>query len=128
MPVGLVTSVVVERIRQRDTPPEHLTDPARSNPLLGLAAGAGVVLSITGLAAAESWVARQLGSVGSRVLPGSEDIWRRIGHLVALGAVGVGTHALWDRAMRRIEAGTSAEEEVLDDTAAGRVDEPVRQW
>ena len=43
IPVGLATSAVIERIRQRDTPPEHLADPARSNPLLGLAAGAGVV-------------------------------------------------------------------------------------
>ncbi|HYN74991.1 MAG TPA: alpha/beta-hydrolase family protein, partial [Candidatus Limnocylindria bacterium] len=60
-----------------------------------------------------------LGSVGNRVLPGSEETWRRVGHVVALGTVGVGTHALWNRAMGRIEAGTTAEDAVLDDKAPG---------
>lgn len=119
VPVGLATSMVVEQIRQRETPPEHLTDPARSNPALGLAAGAGVVLTIAGLAAGESWVARQLGSVGSRTLPGSEDTWRRAGHLVALGAVGLGTQLLWNRAMHGIESGTSTYDEGMDETAPG---------
>ena len=88
IPVGLATAAVIERIRQRDTPPEHVADPARSNPALGLAAGAGVVLAISGLTIGESWLARQLGSVGSRVLPGSETTWRRAGHLLSLGRRG----------------------------------------
>jgi uncharacterized membrane protein len=119
IPVGLATSVVIEKIRQRDTPPEHLADPARSNPLLGLAAGAGVVLTLSGLTIAESRLARELGSVGSRVLPGSETTWRRTGHAVALGALVLGTHALWTRAMRGIEAGTSQFDEGMDESAPG---------
>jgi len=119
VPVGLATSVVIERIRQRDTPPDHETDPARSNPLLGLAAGAGVVAVLSALTMGESRLARLLGSVGSKVLPGSETTWRRAGHLVAAGAVVAGTHALWTKGMRGIEAGTSKFDEGMDDSAPG---------
>ncbi len=119
IPVGLGVAFVLEGIRQRENPPEHFADPARSNPLLGLAAGAGVILTIAGLAAGESWLARQLGSVGSRVLPGSETTWRRAGHGVALGAVGFGTHALWSRAMHGIESGTAEFDDGMDESAPG---------
>jgi uncharacterized membrane protein len=119
IPVGLVTAGVIESIRQRETPPEHYSDPARSNPALGLAAGMGVVLGIAGLAIGESWAARQLGSVGSRVLPGSETTWRRVGHVAMLGGVGVGTNLLWKRAMHGIEAGTQTYDEGIDESAPG---------
>jgi uncharacterized membrane protein len=119
IPVGLATAAVIERIRQRDTPPEHDADPARSNPALGLAAGAGVILATSGLTIGESWLARQLGSVGSRALPGSETTWRRAGHLLSLGAVVVGTHTAWSRGMRGIEAGTSKFDEGVDESAPG---------
>ena len=119
VPVGLATSVVIERIRQRDTPPDHETDPARSNPLLGLAAGAGVVATLSALTIGESRLARLLGSVGSRVLPGSEATWRRAGHLVAAGAVVAGTHAVWTKGMRGIEAGTSKFDDGMDESAPG---------
>ena len=119
IPVGVATAVVVEAIRQRDTPPEHISDPARSNPLLGLAAGAGVVAVLGGLAAGETLLARKLGSVGSRVLPGSEAVWRRAVHVVAVGGLVAGTHQLWNLAMARIEAGTTALEDGMDDSASG---------
>jgi uncharacterized membrane protein len=119
VPVGLATSVVIERIRQRDTPSDHETDPARSNPLLGLAAGAGVVAALSALTIGESRLARLLGSVGSRVLPGSEATWRRAGHLVAAGAVVAGTHAVWTKGMRGIEAGTSKFDDGMDESAPG---------
>ena len=119
IPVGLATAAVIERVRQRDTPPDHVADPARSNPLLGLAAGSGVVLAISALTIAESWAARQLGSVGSKVLPGSETTWRRAGHLLSLGAVAYGTHAAWAKGMRGIEAGTSKFDEGMDESAPG---------
>jgi Alpha/beta-hydrolase family/Alpha/beta-hydrolase family N-terminus len=119
IPVGLATSVVIERIRQRDTPPDDLPPDVRSNPLLGLAAGAGVVLTLSALAIGESRLARALGSVGSRVLPGSETTWRRAGHALSLGAVAFGTHAAWARGMRGIEAGTSKFDEGMDEEAPG---------
>jgi uncharacterized membrane protein len=119
IPVGIGTALVLENIRQRETPPEHYADPARSNPILGLAAGAGVVLTLAGLTIGESWVARELGSVGSRVLPGSETTWRRAGHAIALGAVGYGTNRVWNRAMHDIESGTTKFDEGMDESASG---------
>jgi uncharacterized membrane protein len=119
VPAGLMTSFLIERIRQRDTVAEDDDDLARSNPVLGLAAGAGVVLALSGLTVAEGAAARQLASVGSRFLPGSEGLWRRAGHVVALGGVSLATHALWGRAMRGIESGTTKFDEAMDETASG---------
>lgn len=119
VPVGVGVALVLEKIRQSESPPDHYADPAKSSPLLGLAAGAGVVVTLAGLTFGEGWLARELGSVGSRVLPGSETFWRRLGHLVMLGGVGYGTHALWNRAMSGIEAGTSQYDEGMDETAPG---------
>jgi uncharacterized membrane protein len=119
IPIGVGTAMVVEAIRQRETPPEHIADPARSNPLLGLAAGAAVVGVLGGLAVGETFLARTLGSVGSRVLPGSEAVWRRAVHVAAIGGLAVGTHQLWTMAMQKIEAGTTSFEDGMDDSAAG---------
>ncbi|MBI1352447.1 MAG: hypothetical protein GC156_15185 [Actinomycetales bacterium] len=119
IPIGLATSLAVERWRQRDTPPDQIADPARANPLLGLAAGAGVVATLGGLAYAESWMSRQLATVAGRVLPGSEATWRRAMHGVTLLGLAYGTHALWNVAMHRIEAGTTSYEEGMDDSASG---------
>lgn len=119
IPIGVGTAIVVEAIRQRDTPPEHISDPARSNPLLGLAAGAGVVGLLGGLAVGETLLARKLGSVGSRVLPGSEAVWRRAVHVGAIGGLALGTHQLWTMAMQKIEAGTTSFEDGMDDSASG---------
>ena len=107
LPVGLVISAVLERLRQRNHPPEHGVDPAATNPLAGLAAGVGIVLTLAGGAAAEGWIARRLGALGTRTLPGGEEFWRRIAHVAVLSGVGVGTQAVWGRAMRDIEASTT---------------------
>ena len=119
VPVGLATSVVVEHLRQQQSPPEHPTDPASASPVAGLAAGMGIVLSLSGIATAEEWVARQLGAVGGRVLPGSEIFWRRASHAALLSIVGSATHAVWARAMRGIEAGTGKFDDAMDESAAG---------
>ncbi len=119
VPVGLATSFVVERVRQRKSPPEHTTDPAAASPVAGLAAGMGIVLVLAGVAAAEGWAARQLGAIGSRALPGSEIFWQRAGHVAMLSGVGFGTQELWGRAMRSIEAGTGKFDKAVDESAAG---------
>lgn len=114
IPVGLATAAVIERVRQHDTPPEHETDPARGNPALGLAAGAGVVLVLGGLAIGEDWLARATGSLSARVLPGTESAIRRLTHVMVLGSVAGGLNALWNRAMVGIETGTTTYEKALD--------------
>ncbi len=119
IPIGVGTALAVEKWRQRDTPPDQIADPARSNPLLGLAAGAGIVGVLAGGALAEGWTARQLASVGSRVFPGSEATWRRGMHAVSLSLLALGTHTLWNMAMQKIEAGTTTYEEGMDDSASG---------
>ncbi len=119
VPAGLLIAAVVEGLRQRKSPTDHPTDPATASPLAGLAAATGIVLTLAGGAAAEGWIARILGGVGSRALPGSEDFWRRVGHVAIVSAVGVGTHHLWGRAMRDIEAGTTKFEKSINETAAG---------
>jgi uncharacterized membrane protein len=126
IPVGVGVALVLENLRQRETPEaEHYADPAKSSPLLGLAAGAGVVLTLADLVVGESKLARELGSVGSRVLPGSETTWRRAGHAVALGAVAYGTKELWTRAMHSIEAGTTKFDEGMDESASGLWTNPL---
>jgi uncharacterized membrane protein len=119
VPAGLLIAAVVERLRQRRTPPEHSADPATTSPVAGLVSATGVVLALAGGAAAEGWIARALGGVGSRTLPGSEDFWRRASHLAILAAVGTGTHQVWGHAMRDIEAGTTRFEKTADESAAG---------
>ncbi len=125
IPIGIGTAMIVESIRQRDTPPDQVADPAHANPLLGLAAGAGIVAALGGAAAGEMWLARRLGSVGSRVLPGSQSTWSRATHLIALSGLALGTHALWNRAMRGIESGTSTYEEGMDASASGLWTSPL---
>lgn len=125
IPAGLAIAGAVEWFRQRDTPPEHVADPARANPALGLAAGAGVVVAIATAAAGETFLARELGSVGHRLLPGSEQLWRRAGHLVALGGLAAGTHLLWTRAMQRIESGAETFDDGIDASAAGMWTTPM---
>jgi uncharacterized membrane protein len=119
VPVGLATSVIVERLRQRENANEHASDPVAASPVPGLAAGLGIVLALSGVAAAEGWAARLLGSVGGRLLPGSEFFWRLASHGVLVSAVGFGTHAVWGRAMRDIEAGTTKYDAALGESAAG---------
>ena len=117
--VGLATNAVLERVRQREQPPEQPTDPARTHTLLGLAAGAGVVLTVGALTATERWLSRALGSVTSRALPGSETTWHRAAQAVTLGSIWVGINALWSRAMTRVEAGATAHQEGMEDTTSG---------
>ena len=119
IPIGVSTALAVEYARQRNTPPDEVGDITRANPLLGLAAGAGVVLALGGAAVGERRLARWVGSQGSRALSGSEATWSRAVHLLALGGLAFGTHELWKRAMRGIEAGTSKYDEALDESAPG---------
>lgn len=120
VPAGLLITAVAEAVRQQDNPPEHETDPAGANPVVGLAAGAGVVLALSAVTAAESWGARRLAALGGQALPLSERTWLRIAHTLAMGTMALGTHALWDRAMTRIEAATTTYEDVLDGAEAGQ--------
>jgi uncharacterized membrane protein len=114
VPLGLLTSVVVERARQGDAPPSHDTDPAATHPALGLAAGGAVVLLVAGVGAGEQWAAARLSKAASSVVPGSELVWRLAGHAAATGTLVAGTHQLWAMGMRRIEGATTSLDPVTE--------------
>lgn len=119
IPLGLATVAAVEYLRQRDTPPDEGPDLVRANPLLGLATGAGVVATLGALAIGEHWAVGRLAAAATRVFPGSEATWRRAANLAALGGLAFGTHALWDKAMNGIEAGTGQYDDGMDESAPG---------
>jgi uncharacterized membrane protein len=56
----------------------------------------------------------------ARVLPGDAPLWTLAGHVGSLGLVVGAGYAVYGRAMRRIEAGTSADEPVLESDEATR--------
>jgi uncharacterized membrane protein len=120
VPAGLALALVVERQRQRQTVPEADGDFAQQKPLLGLAAAAGVVGVLVAGSYGESALAGRLGTLAARVAPGSERAWRLVAHMGSLGALGIGVTRLWGIGMRRIEAGATTYEPVLDPSARDR--------
>ncbi len=120
IPVGLATNALFEHLRQRSQPPEQATDPAQASTLLGLAAGAGVVLTVGAVTVAERWLSRALGSVSSRVLPGSETTWHRAAQVATLGSITFGVHALWSRAMAQIESGAASYQAGMEEATSAQ--------
>src|SRR4051812_15404790 len=104
VPAGLGLALVIERQRQRDTTPEPGGDFAQHRPLLGLAAAAGVVGVLTAASYGESALAGRVAAAGSRIVPGSERVWRLAAHAGSLAALGAGVTRMWAIGMRRIEA------------------------
>ena len=125
VPAGLGVALVVERQRQRSTPPETGGDFAQHKPLLGLAAAGGVVGALTAASYGESVLANRVGVLGGRLVPGSERGWRLLAHAGSLAAIGAGVTRLWGIGMRRIEAGASTFEPVLDESARDRFTGPT---
>ena len=54
------------------------------------------------------------------VLPGGPQLWKLAGHAAALALLGAAASAVYGRAMRKIEAGTSAEVPVIEADEAAR--------
>ena len=70
-----------------------------------MAMSLGVTAALTGLAAGERQFAIAVGRAAERVLPGYERIYRPLGHLAALSAMGWGLYGMLRRIDRRIERG-----------------------
>ena len=95
--------------------PRRLRRPCRPSPsrrewsaaLAGVAYGEHALVDLA---------ARRLAAV----LPGPPELWRLTGHAGFLAGLGVGASAVWHRAMRQIEAGTSADVPVLEPGEADR--------
>ena len=72
-----------------------------------LAMSLGVSAGLAGLAAGERLFAAAVGGLAERGLPGHERLYRPLGHLVALSALGGALYQLMRRADHRIERGPS---------------------
>jgi uncharacterized membrane protein len=119
VPVGLCVAYVLDRVRAAEHP-ESPEGPAAPAALSSLAVATGVVGSLTGVAYGEHAVVDLVGRRLAAVLPGPPELWRLTGNAGFLAALSLGASAVWHRAMRRIEAGTSADVPVLESGEADR--------
>ena len=121
VPVGLGVAFLLERQRLAD--PAEVAEYAgneRPSALRSLAVAGAMVGGLSAAAFGEHVAASYTGRRLAAVLPGRDGFWRRACHLATVGAVGGAGFALWGRAMRSIEAGTSVDEPVLEDGEATR--------
>jgi uncharacterized membrane protein len=112
VPVGLGIAYVVDRLRTG----EHAerTDGAdAAPPLSSFGVAAGIVGCLAGVAYGEHALTDLLARRLAAVLPGPPELWRLAGHGGFLVGLGLGASTVWHRAMRRIEAVTSADVPVL---------------
>ncbi|NYJ07573.1 alpha/beta-hydrolase family protein [Petropleomorpha daqingensis] len=119
IPVGLAVAFVLDLLRGREGEEGQSSDgapPALSS--LGIATGVVGGLSAAGYG--EHLLADLAGRRLSAVLPGPPELWRLTGHAGSLVALASGASTVWHRAMRGIEAGTSADVPVLEDDEAER--------
>jgi uncharacterized membrane protein len=119
VPVGLAAAYVLDRLRagEPDEQPDGAAAPAA---LSSLAVATGVVGCLTGAAYGEHLLTDLAARGLAAVLPGPSELWRLAGHAGFLAGLGLGASSFWHRAMRRIEAGTSADVPVVEPGEADR--------
>jgi uncharacterized membrane protein len=93
---------------------------AAPNWLRSLGIAGGVVGVLAGAAYAEHVASSAVGRVLASVLPGGPQLWKLTGHGASLGALGAAGVMVYGRAMRKIEAGTSAQDSILESDEASR--------
>jgi Alpha/beta-hydrolase family len=124
VPVGLGVAYIVDRRRaaaldEASADPGTDTEPAPPWPRsFAIAGGVAGGLALAGYA--EHLAAGLAGRGLASVLPGSHRLWRLAGHGGCLLLLGAGAYALWGRAMRKIEGGTSAAVPVIEADEASR--------
>jgi uncharacterized membrane protein len=113
LPVGLGIAYVVDRARAAED--AEATEGADTAPPLSSAGiAAGVVGCLAGVAYGEHALTDLLARRLAAVLPGPPELWRLAGHAGFLVGLGVGASAVWHRALRGIEAMTSAAVPVVE--------------
>jgi hypothetical protein len=118
VPVGLAIATVLEARRRRRLPDEPEPEESTAlSPVRSLVAAAGVAAGVSAFSLGEHLLAHAAGSLLADRLPGDARLWRRTGHALCLGGVAAAGAALYQRAMQRIEAGTTPFEPLLDDQA-----------
>jgi uncharacterized membrane protein len=94
---------------------------ARVSAAKSFAMSLGVTAALTGLAAGERLFAAGVGRVLERILPGHERMYRPVGHLAALSALGGAVYQLMRRVDHRIEQGAEQIEPAYDDPPTSRL-------
>jgi uncharacterized membrane protein len=113
VPLGLTIAFVVDRRRGMPGADDE-TDLSATPPLARSAVvAAGVEGGLVAVAYAEHALASAAGGRLAEVLPGGPHLWRLVTHAATLGLVAVTATNVWERAMRGIEAGASADEPVF---------------
>jgi uncharacterized membrane protein len=79
-----------------------------------------VVGALAGAAYCEHVASSAVGRGLASLLPGGPQLWKLAGHVASLGLLGAVGVRFYGRAMRRIEAGTSAQDPVLETDEATR--------
>jgi uncharacterized membrane protein len=124
VPVGLVVAYVLDRRRQDGSDQDKVEKAIAQEPdatpssVRSLAVAGGVVGALAGLAYGEHAASSALGKLLASVLPGGPQLWKLTGHGVSLGLLGAAGFTFYGRAMRKIEAGTSAQDSIVEDDEA----------
>ncbi|MBM3660169.1 MAG: hypothetical protein FJW95_11820 [Actinobacteria bacterium] len=82
--------------------------------LKALGMGLGTAAALTGVGIVEHKVADAVGAAVARVLPGHEAMWRPVGHLATLAALGYGAKTMVERTLGKIEHGETGFEAAFD--------------
>ena len=121
LPVGLALGLVVDaRRRWLVHATGESSGTAAGNIVRGGAASIGVTAALSGIAYAERALADTVGDLLAARLPGGSVLWRLAGHGLTMGGLTVAGAGVFQRAMHRIEAGTSVIEPILDEDGGHR--------
>jgi uncharacterized membrane protein len=125
LPVGLAVAYVLDRRRNDHTVEDANTDAPQEQPAIpsrmkSLAIAGGVVGALAGAAYGEHAAAATAGRQLSSALPGGPQLWKLAGHAVSFGLLGAAGVTFYGRAMRKIEAGASTDEPIVEADEASR--------
>jgi hypothetical protein len=121
VPVGLGVAFVLEHRRQAEQQPTAESATAGPSAALRPLGVAGAVVGGLALAAySEHALATTAGRRIAAVLPGGPQLWKLTGHAACLGLLGTAGYNVYGRAMRKIEAGASADTPVIESDEASR--------
>jgi uncharacterized membrane protein len=90
-------------VRRREQLDAGLPEDKRPSLLESIGVGLGVTVAVSALGVAERKLADVVSGSAARVLPGSEAMWRPLGHVAALAGFGMAGRALARNMLHRIE-------------------------
>jgi uncharacterized membrane protein len=123
VPVGLGIAYALDRLRRgkiENADPLPQEPDATPSWLRSLAVAGGVVGALAGVGYGEHAASSAVGKWLASALPGGPQLWKLAGHGASLGLLGAAGVTFYGRAMRKIEAGTSAQDPILEEDEATR--------